>query len=460
MAHFSALLSSDDIGNKKSHKDIDLTIPQQTRESSALPDNRDSVGNSDVSHHDRGQNNDEEAGGRQSLESTSIAGRINTRSSAAPLPPPDSGFVAWMVVVAGHLVTMWTWGVITSFGAFQTYHTSALNRPPSDISWIGSFQIFLIFFIGTFTGRASDAGLLRPCLVIGITLVALGLFTAAQCTQYWQLFIAQGVCLGLGNGFLFCPTIALNSQYFQKNRGIAIGLGACGSATGGLVFPSIVRQLLPSVGFPWTMRAIGFIQVGCLIVAFIFLKPRVPPRTTGSVADFASFQELDYTCYAIGSFLRMHCTFDVLLGGSEGCQWAMGMGSILRHLSWWHPIIVPGCLVQPDCRSAKTRHSNRHGLHDRQLCGSDRAADCWCTDLKLWGFSRADVCRKLNCDGLGFDMYGEGGQEEKNQAEAALQGLRWLPGGCDQLRLLSSDSMAVHTAYAAPWPQTGDRSHF
>jgi predicted MFS family arabinose efflux permease len=65
----------------------------------------------------------------------------------------------------------------------------------------------------------------------------------------------------------------------------------------------MVRQLLPTIGFSWTMRAIGFIQVGCLIIAFIFLKPRVPPRTSGSLVDFASFKELDYTCYAIGAYL-------------------------------------------------------------------------------------------------------------------------------------------------------------
>lgn len=134
-------------------------------------------------------------------------------------------------------------------------------------------------------------------------LVALGVFSAAQCTQYWQLFLAQGVCVGLGNGFLFCPTIAVTSTYWQKNRALAIGLCACGSATGGLIFPSMVRQLLPSIGFAWTMRSIGFIQVGCLLVALIFLKARIPPRRTGSIVDLASFKELDYTCYAIGSFL-------------------------------------------------------------------------------------------------------------------------------------------------------------
>ncbi|KAK0384444.1 hypothetical protein NLU13_8530 [Sarocladium strictum] len=302
MAQSSSVPSSDDLPNEKIH--LPAKQPEQDLLEGALPAEDP---DSDSSHHGPRRSDDEETGSIRSVQTMSIASRIvsriTTRSSIPLTPPPDGGFAAWMVVIAGHLVIMCTWGVINSFGAFQAYYVSTLGRPPSDISWIGSFQVFLLFFIGTFTGRATDAGLLRPCLVTGIVLIALGAFSAAQCTQYWQLFLAQGVCLGLGNGFLFCPTIAVTSQYFQKNRALALGLSACGSATGGLIFPSMVRQLLPSIGFAWTMRSIGFIQVGCLIVAFMFLRPRMPPRKSGSLVDFASFKELDYTCYAIGSYL-------------------------------------------------------------------------------------------------------------------------------------------------------------
>lgn len=198
---------------------------------------------------------------------------------------------------------MCTWGIVNSFGAFQTYYTTTLNRPPSDISWIGSFEIFLLFFIGTFTGRLTDAGFFRPVMITGVALVTLGIFATSACTQYWQLFLAQGVCLGLGNGCLFCPTMAVLSTYWQKKRALAMGIAACGSATGGLIFPSMVRQLLPKIGFGWTVRAIGFIQVASLLVALAFLKTRVPPRRTGNLVDLPAFKELEYTFYAIGGFM-------------------------------------------------------------------------------------------------------------------------------------------------------------
>ena len=51
---------------------------------------------------------------------------------------------------------------MNSFGIFQTYYVDFLNRSDSDVSWIGSVQVFIVFFIGTFTGRFTDAGYFRP----------------------------------------------------------------------------------------------------------------------------------------------------------------------------------------------------------------------------------------------------------------------------------------------------------
>lgn len=50
---------------------------------------------------------------------------------------------------------------MNAFGVFQTYYVDFLGRPDSDISWIGSIQIFLTWSMGTFSGRLTDAGYFR-----------------------------------------------------------------------------------------------------------------------------------------------------------------------------------------------------------------------------------------------------------------------------------------------------------
>ncbi|KAJ6115106.1 hypothetical protein N7486_000884 [Penicillium sp. IBT 16267x] len=230
---------------------------------------------------------------------------VRTRESRKDVgPPPDGGFQAWLQVALGHMIIFNTWGYINSFGVFQTYYTTSLGRSPSDISLVGSIQIFLLFFIGTFSGRATDAGYFRFTLTVGATLEVFCIFMTSLCTEYWQLFLAQGLGQGIGCGLMFCPTLALISTYFDKRRGMAIGLTTSGSATGGLVFPAVVLRLLPQIGYGWTMRVLGLISLATLIPCVLLFKQRLPPRTSGPLVEWAAFKELSYLLFAAGMFLN------------------------------------------------------------------------------------------------------------------------------------------------------------
>ncbi|KAK3401358.1 major facilitator superfamily domain-containing protein [Sordaria brevicollis] len=268
---------------------------------------------------DRANTNNAATGGGLSLVKTLSRVISRPESNFDPGPPPDGGARAWGTVAAAHLVIMTTWGFINSFGVFQTYYTSSLpSVSPSTISWIGSLQVFLLFFIGTFTGRLTDGGYFRHIFLLGTLFLALGIFSTANALDgvtpgqggndndaIWKLFLSQGLAMGLGNGCLFCPCMATLSTYFSRNRSLAIGLAACGSATGGLVFPSMMRSLLPRVGFPWTVRAMGFICVSSLFGSFWVIKPRTKPRSIrGSpLVEWSAFREAEYAFFVAGSFL-------------------------------------------------------------------------------------------------------------------------------------------------------------
>ena len=190
-----------------------------------------------------------------------------------------------------------------SFGVFQTYYVTSLQRPSSDISWIGSFEVFLLFFVGSIAGALTDAGYFRSTVATGGLLIVLGTFTTSVSTAYWQVFLAQGVCSGLGSGLVFTPAMTVMSTYFTTRRAVALAISTCGSTVGGLIFPSMARTLLPSIGFGWTMRAIGFIQMGTLALALVVMRPRVTPQAKGPLVDWSAFKVPEYSLYAAGSFL-------------------------------------------------------------------------------------------------------------------------------------------------------------
>jgi MFS family permease len=156
--------------------------------------------------------------------------------------------------------------------------------------------------MGTFSGRATDAGFFKLTFVIGSVIQLCGIFLISWCKTYWQVLLAQGVCVGIGNGLVFVPSVALASTYFFKNRAVALGLCASGSATGGLVFPAIAQQLLPKVGFPWTIRVMGFVMMVGMIAAATLMKPRLPPRKSGPLIEWAAFAELPFFFFCLSAF--------------------------------------------------------------------------------------------------------------------------------------------------------------
>jgi len=156
----------------------------------------------------------------------------------------DGGLVAWSQVLVSHLLVINGFGYMSSFGLFQSHWETTLRRSSADVAWVGSLQLFLLFFIGTLSGRAMDAGYFRYLIVLGCSMQLLGTFTTSVATQYWELVLSQGILQGLGNGLLFTPLVALVSTYFVRKRAFALGLAACGAPVGGVIFPTVTFYCL------------------------------------------------------------------------------------------------------------------------------------------------------------------------------------------------------------------------
>lgn len=241
---------------------------------------------------------------------TAVGRLASTRSfsrtiSALP-PPPDGGLRAWSQAAAGWLVLFSTWGYINSFGAFQSYYTTTAlpYQSASSISWIGGVQACLTTAVGAFTGRLLDAGLFIPTYIVGAVIQLAGIFamSALEQPKYWQLMLTQGVLTGLGGGILFTPSLALVATWFDKHRGLAIGLATTGNSSGGIIYPLIVRQLIPRVGFAWTARTLGFVNLACLGTALAIMRSRLPPRRSGPLIDVTAFKEGVYVAYVFAMF--------------------------------------------------------------------------------------------------------------------------------------------------------------
>ena len=218
-----------------------------------------------------------------------------------PGPPPDGGFNAWLQVLGSFFLFFNSWGTVNAFGVFQTYyeHNPLWKETPSNISWIGSIQAFLLLIVGVLTGPLFDAGYFRALITAGAVLIPLGFMMTSIAKEYWQTMLAQAFLIGLGNGCLFIPSVAVLPQYFSSKKALANGLAASGSSFGGVIYPIVFRRLEQQIGFGWATRVLGFLSFATVWFSVLVMRPRVVPKQKRHLTDLAAFKELPYTLFCI-----------------------------------------------------------------------------------------------------------------------------------------------------------------
>lgn len=199
-------------------------------------------------------------------------------------------------------------GLSSTFGAFQAYYKTELlpSYSSSTISWIGSLQSTLLTITGVLTGPLTDRGYLRPVMVVGHFMVVFGMFMISLSTEYYQVLLAQGICVGLGAGAINIPAFAMISSKFTTKRPLALGCASTGASIGGIIFPIMFRQIQPRAGFGWAVRSIAFVNLAISLPTLLILcrQPGQRAPKARMVIDPRAFREHIFGTFALALFFQ------------------------------------------------------------------------------------------------------------------------------------------------------------
>lgn len=253
------------------------------------------------------------------ISSSNTSSTPSLPSYNKPLPPrplpPLNGRIAWIHALTAILVVGNCWGISNAFGLFQAYYTRYYlpGTPPSNIAWIGSTQLALVFGLGVPVGTLVDIGYFRAMFHGGSLFMVVGLFASSAAKAFWSLWLTQGLITGLGMGMVFCSgVLALMSWFDETKMGIAMGLGAAGSCIGGIVYVLLARHFLASNGFATTMRILAGVATVSMIPPNLVFRMRhqrhihdVRPKQTSEkkLLRLRSFLSAAYLLAAAGMFL-------------------------------------------------------------------------------------------------------------------------------------------------------------
>lgn len=166
--------------------------------------------------------------------------------------------------------------------------------------------------VSVIIGPLYDMGHCRTLIATGTILISTGFMLTSISTTYWQILLAQGICIGLGTSFISVPSIAIVPLYFRKRRARAMSLATVGSGLGSTLYPLMFQNLQASIGFGWAMRAMGFLSLVLCAFAVLAIRP-IPPSTPswkhGSLSikwfiDTSAFSEKTYLLYCAAIFFN------------------------------------------------------------------------------------------------------------------------------------------------------------
>jgi MFS family permease len=192
-------------------------------------------------------------------------------------------YYGWVIVAVCSMSMAIAYGIMYSFSVFFKPIVAQFDWDRATVSSIYSMAMVFRGAVSIPIGWLADKyGAIKLTVFCGI-MTALGLILASRVTELWQFYIAYGIIVSIGLSGAYTIGSALTSRWFEKKRGMALGLVAAGSGLGTLTMVPLAQYLISIVNWSNAFAIIGLGAGGITVVTAFLLKP--VPRQGGNTQD-------------------------------------------------------------------------------------------------------------------------------------------------------------------------------
>ena len=195
---------------------------------------------------------------------------------SSPLTQDFDSFVpdsrrAWtrlvVAVVIASLGSIGMWSVVVALPVVQAEFGA--SRGTASLA----YTLVMVGFGcgGVLTGKITDRYGIVIAIGLGIGILGLGYIGAGMSSSIWQFILVQ-FAIGLSSSATFGPLMAEASHWFDRYRGLAVGIAASGNYFAGAIWPPLVNWGIQSVGWRETHIAIGILIAIAMTLALVVLR--------------------------------------------------------------------------------------------------------------------------------------------------------------------------------------------
>ena len=199
----------------------------------------------------------------------------------------DKVFYGWVVVATFCITGTAIWGIRFSFGVFFKSLESEFALSRAATSAIFSVQMVLGGIFTILGGWALDRYGPRVVFLLMGIFTGLGLLLTGQTGALWQIFFTYSLLLAIGTSAIYVTVMSTVLRWFEKKRGLALGIASIGAGMGPLVVAPFATYLISA--FDWRT---AFTILGVIVLAVVIPFSRLlrrDPQEIGVLPDGAEF---------------------------------------------------------------------------------------------------------------------------------------------------------------------------
>lgn len=190
-------------------------------------------------------------------DDTATSGKGASIEGDGSYPRFAGGYRGWAVLTFCIVMLCVSSGpVYYSFGLFAMPFAQTFGAPRTLISLALTLTMLVSSLGSGPLGWLADRYTLRPLLMCGVVGTAAGLALVSLTTAMWQVVLLYGTLIAAADtllGVMFANLLL--SRWFDRRRGLVIGLAALGASSGAIIYPPLTGFLIEEFG--WRASYVG-----------------------------------------------------------------------------------------------------------------------------------------------------------------------------------------------------------
>ena len=198
--------------------------------------------------------------------------------------PKNEGRIhyAWVVLGVMVVVMIAANGLRSVFGVFIKPMEAEFGWSRTSLSVAAALSLLLFGAVSPFAGRLADLWGGRVVFTVALGVMGIGTVASAFVSQLWHIYLASGVAMALGaGGATLTAAIPLAARWFDKRRGLVIGIAGAAMSAGQLVVIPLAMWLTLRLGWRQSYLWLG-LGLLALILPLSAILLRSDPKDKGT----------------------------------------------------------------------------------------------------------------------------------------------------------------------------------